>query len=206
MWHQMECSVLSETETDPNISFDKDTFHLYPCIVPLRILLLRRNDSSAWRVIDTFMDHNDQRESKDNQAWKLHELLVRSFVQKYLNLSFSDEDIKRAIGIVRTNSVRLEQPKVGREGVAIFPTYSYANHRCQCNTFTRKIGDRLELVAQAPIGRGEEVSTRYTTPQIGSYQRIMDIQKTWHFVCQCPRCLDPIEFGDLLKQYVSSFG
>ena len=47
-----------------------------------------------------------------------------------------------------------------------------------------------------PCLRGEEISTRYTTPQLGSYQRIQDIQKTWHFVCQCPRCLDPTEFGN----------
>ena len=49
-----------------------------------------------------------------------------------------------------------------------------------------------------PCCRGEEISTRYTTPQLGSYQRIQDIQKTWHFVCQCPRCLDPTEFGNNL--------
>ena len=152
MWHQMECAVLSQSETEPSISYDKDTFHLYPCIVPLRLLLLRNNNPSAWRVIDTFMDHNDQRD-QDSQAWKLHELLVRNFVQKYLNLSFSDDEVRRAIGIVRTNSVKLEQPKVGGEGVAIFPTYSYANHQCQCNTFTRKVGHSLELVAQVDIRR-----------------------------------------------------
>jgi len=198
MWHLMECAVLSQSETDPNISYDKETFHLYPCVVPLRLLLLRKNNPSAWRVIDTFMDHNDQRD-QDSQAWKLHELLVRNFVQRYLNLTFSDDEVRRAIGIIRTNSVKLEQPKVGGEGVAIFPTYSYANHQCQCNTFTRKVGHSLELVAQVDIRRGEEVSTRYTTPQLGSHQRVLDIQKTWHFVCQCPRCLDPTEFGSMMS-------
>ena len=34
------------------------------------------------------------------------------------------------------------------------------------------------------------------TPQIGSFQRIQDIQKTWHFVCQCVRCVDPSELGE----------
>jgi hypothetical protein len=63
-----------------------------------------------------------------------------------------------------------------------------------CNTHTRKHPDhRLELVAQAAIPAGEQVLavlarpdsslpqvwTRYTTPQIGSYQRVADIQKTW---------------------------
>ena len=159
MWHQMECAVLSQSETEPSISYDKDTFHLYPCIVPLRLLLLRNNNPSAWRVIDTFMDHNDQRD-QDNQAWKLHELLVRNFVQKYLNLSFSDDEVRRAIGIIRTNTVKLEQPKTGAEGVAMFPTYSYANHRCQCNTFTRKVGHSLELVAQIDIRRAGPITCK----------------------------------------------
>ena len=50
--------------------------------------------------------------------------------------------------------------------------------------------------------RGEEVSTRYTTPQLGSHQRVQDIQRTWHFVCQCPRCLDPTEFGKKSQYFI----
>ena len=195
LFHRHECSVLSQAQCEPNISFDQESFHLYPCITPLRLLLLRETDPDSWRVLDTFMDHNDDRENKDNHAWKLHELLVRNFIQKYLKLDFSDNEIKRSIGIVRTNSVKLESKEGKGDGVAIFPTYSYANHSCVCNTVTKKRENRLELVAMDDIKEGDQIWTRYTTPQIGSYQRVMDIQKTWHFVCKCPRCLDPTELG-----------
>lgn len=108
--------------------------------------------------------------------------------------------MRRAIGILRTNCVKLE-PRAGRgDGIAIYPNYTYANHSCVCNTHTRKHRDhRLELVAQADIPAGEQVWTRYTTPQIGSYQRVPDIQKTWHFTCSCARCSDPRELGSLMS-------
>jgi len=194
-FHLHECSILSNAQCKPNVSFDQESFHLYPCITPLRLLLLRETDPDAWRVLDTFMDHNDDRENKDNQAWKLHELLVRNFIQKYLKLDFSDNEIKRCIGIIRTNTVKLDSKEDKGDGVAIFPTYSFANHSCICNTYTKKRDNRLELIAVDDINEGDQIWTRYTTPQIGSYQRVMDIQKTWHFVCKCPRCLDPSELG-----------
>ncbi len=43
------------------------------------------------------------------------------------------------------------------EGVAVYPTYSFANHSCVCNSHTRKHKDlKLELVAQSDIKKGEQ--------------------------------------------------
>jgi hypothetical protein len=42
--------------------------------------------------------------------------------------------------------------------VAVYPTYSFANHSCICNSYTRKHRDlKLELVAQADIKKGMAV-------------------------------------------------
>ena len=43
------------------------------------------------------------------------------------------------IGVIRTNAVKLETRVGYGEGVALYPTYTYANHNCMCNTHTRKI-------------------------------------------------------------------
>merc|ERR1712110_1172570 len=59
--------------------------------------------------------------------------------------------------------------------------------------------NKMELIAQSDIKAGEEILTRYTTPQIGSFQRVEDIQKTWHFVCGCVRCRDPSELGSMMS-------
>ena len=59
------------------------------------------------------------------------------------------------IGILRTNSVKLESRAGFGDGIAVYPTYSFANHNCICNTHTRKYKDhKMELVVQAPIEKG----------------------------------------------------
>ena len=151
-------------------------------------MLLRKSNPDDWNVLNTFMDHSSERDEKDGQKWKLYELLVVNFVRTCLGLDYSELEIRSAIGIIRTNTVKLEQRTHLGEAVAMYPTYSFANHSCICNTFTRKHKDgRLELIAQSDIQAGDQIWTRYTIPQIGSYQRIQDIQKTWHFVCTCVR-------------------
>ena len=107
---------------------------------------------------------------------------MRDFVQSYLRLPFTAAEIRRAIGIIRTNSVKLEGGRGRGEGAAIFPTYSYANHSCVCNTFTRKTGTRLELVAQvAQSNIPVEVSTK--------------LRESFHYICNYKRdntCVRPV--------------
>ena len=123
-------------------------------------------------------------------------------IQKSLKLSeFSHTDIRRAIGILRTNSAKLDAMRGYGDGVAVYPTYSYTNHSCVCNSLTKKYhkDHKLELVAQSQINPGDQIWTRYTTPQLGTFQRVSDIQKTWHFTCSCARCQDPTEFGTMMS-------
>ena len=49
---------------------------------------------------------------------------------------------------------------------------------------------------------GETIWTRYTTPQIGNFQRVEDIQKTWHFTCTCARCSDPTGLYTYLELFL----
>lgn len=53
----------------------------------------------------------------------------------------------------------------------------------------------IELYAVMPIKKGEEITTRYTTPQLGTMRRQQLVQSQWYFTCQCKRCLDPTELG-----------
>jgi hypothetical protein len=50
-----------------------------------------------------------ERAAKDSPAWKVHEAIVVNFVVRALGLhQFTHRDIRRVIGILRTNSVKLE--------------------------------------------------------------------------------------------------
>ena len=201
VWHRRECQVFQSAGYKAGTISCQELCPVYSCITPLRLLLLKKFSDPAWDVVNTFMDHDEDRARKDSPAWKLHEVLVVNFIQKSLKLSeFSQKDIRRAIGILRTNSVKLDMRRGYGDGVAVYPTYSYANHSCVCNSHTKKYKDhKLELVAQSEIKMGDQVSTRYTTPQLGSFQRVSDIQKTWHFTCGCARCQDPTEFGTMMS-------
>ena len=157
----MECHVLASVKHKLNLSLDQKSFHLFPCITPLRMLLLRNSDPLSWAVLETFMDHCDERGAKDGQAWQIYDLLVINFVQKYLELQFSDADIRSVIGIIRTNSVKMEQRCNIGEAVAVYPTYSFANHSCLSNTFTKKHKDgRLDLIALSDISKDDQIWTR----------------------------------------------
>ena len=91
------------------------------------------------------MDHAAERK-QDQKTWLLNHVLIVGFIQKVLGLNeettgsklFSDFSIHRCIGLLRTNSVKLDSPVGYTTGTGIYPTFSLLNHDCVCNTRTRK--------------------------------------------------------------------
>ena len=85
--------------------------------------------------------------------------------------TFSQQEIQRMIGILKTNGMKLEPhgPEKGISGVGLYPIYCLLNHSCYSNTNYVKFPDyHLELRSQVPIKRGEEISTRYISATIGN--------------------------------------
>jgi len=187
---------------------------LYTCITPLRLLLREWNaeknntELGLCKRLNKLIDHGEERKS-DQKSWILNHVLIVSFIQKVLGLTeettgsklFTETSIHRAIGLLRTNSVKLDSPVGYTTGTAIYPTFSFLNHNCVCNTRTRKYvcngENRIKLEAILPIKKDEEITTRYTTPQLGTMRRQQLLQNQWYFSCQCKRCLDPYELGSL---------
>ena len=88
--------------------------------------------------------------------------------------TFSQQEIQRMIGILKTNGMKLEPhgPEKGISGVGLYPIYCLLNHSCYSNTNYVKFPDyHLELRSQVPIKRGEEISTRYISATIGMYKK-----------------------------------
>ena len=122
--------------------------------------------------VNILVDHNEKRKL-DVKTWMLNTVLVVGFIQKVLGLDkskygdlFSEESIHRAIGLLRTNSVKLDAPPGYTTGSAMYPTFSLLNHNCVCNTRTRKFRDQygnniIELEAMMPIKKVEEICTRF---------------------------------------------
>ena len=95
------------------------------------------------------MDHEEERR-KDQKAWMMNHILVVVYLQRILAIAnkvsnkqypqFSAKQIHKAIGIMRTNGVKVDRnPKSYSSMVALYPTYSLTNHSCiDCNTRTFK--------------------------------------------------------------------
>lgn len=201
-WHKLECSLFESSGYRADIKSCVALSPFYSCITPLRLLALREAIPEVWAVADKFMDHDDARARTDSNLWKIHEVVVVNFIREILKLGdkFSERDIRKVIGILRTNSVLLDKQGGFGEGVALYPVYTLMNHSCVNNTRTFKHNDnRMELVAMININKGEQLLTRYVTPQLGSVQRVADLQNRWHFTCNCARCQDPTEFGTFMS-------
>ena len=96
------------------------------------------------------MDHEEERR-KDQKAWMMNHILVVAYIQRLLAVAskvnqtnsfsqFSAKQIHKAIGIMRTNGVKVDgNPKSHSSMIALYPTYSLTNHNCiDCNTRTIK--------------------------------------------------------------------
>ena len=71
---------------------------------------------------------------------------------------------------------------------------------CTSNTRFQVYTDRrIVLRAQVDIKIGEEVSTLYLPPSMGTVLRRTKIKNNWKFDCVCDRCSDKTEFGTNLN-------
>eukprot|EP00096_Caligus_rogercresseyi_P012004 TRINITY_DN4904_c0_g1_i1.p1 TRINITY_DN4904_c0_g1~~TRINITY_DN4904_c0_g1_i1.p1 ORF type:complete len:441 (+),score=50.23 TRINITY_DN4904_c0_g1_i1:35-1324(+) len=195
-----ECSALSRLPVKP--IFQHNTISpLYTALGPLRLLLRSRNDPEGFESrIQSLMGHEDSLE-KQHSGRSDYSTIV-GFIQKSLGFGeFSSLEIIRSIGIIKTNSVKLDTRRSFRVlGMGLYPNYSLFNHSCLPNTRTRKLENgTLELYAILNISKGEEIYTRYVTPQLGTFRRQQLLQTNWHFACACRRCSDPTEFGTHLN-------
>ena len=91
--------------------------------------------------VNTLMDHGQERRM-DMKTWMLNNVLVVGFIKKVLGQKLDDHMIQRAIGLLKTNSVKLDAKPGYTTGSAIYPTFSYLNHNCVCNSRTKKYIDQ----------------------------------------------------------------
>ena len=81
----------------------------------------------------------------------------------------------------------------------LFPTASILNHSCSANTsFFPSDNYVFACRAVQNIEKGEELTTNYLHFQyhyFGSTYRQHQLEKVWHFKCDCLRCKNRTDFG-----------
>jgi len=215
--HKPECQMFSTM--DPKVEIKQyhkapssqnstgTVCYEYGCITVLRLLHLRENDPEAWARIQLLMDHDEERR-KETEYWSMFQRNVVNYLRVKGGLAdtFTEDEINRAIGILRTNAFQIEHPymaAVGTSGKAIYPTFSFLSHSCLSNArYTVMNDDTLILRAQVDIAVGEEIKIQYISFVFGNTRRRKDIHQCWMFECRCARCMDRTELGQMFAAHL----
>ena len=191
--HKVECGKMARWSGERSSS-------LYLSVAVLRLLSV---DSHTWTLVDSLMDHLEERKCEAGEAdWAK----VDKNVIKYLKeggVEYSEETLEHAAGIVLTNCVACSGTTGGIDsGIGLFPIFSILSHSCVANT--RRIIENNHLLVRAslPIKAGEEIFTSYKNPELGSVSRRSHFPTTWFFDCICERCKDSTELGTFLSALI----
>lgn len=215
--HRPECQMFSTMEpkvtikqyrTAPSANNATGTVcYEYGCVSVLRLLTLRDTEPESWARVQLLMDHDDERR-KEEEYWRMFQANVVDYLRIKGGLAdtYSEEEIHRAIGILRTNAFQVEHPymaAVGTSGKAIYPTFSFLSHCCLANArYAVMNDDTLVLRAQVDIKAGEEITIQYISFIFGNTRRRKDIHQSWMFECRCARCTDRTEFGQMFAAHL----
>jgi len=161
-------------------------------------MLTKSTDPQTYSRILNLMDHAQERHAEGTYSMTVMKMNMLTLLTNYFGVvEFSECEIERNIGILRTNGMKLEQNDLKLSpGVVLYPVYCLINSACYNNTNYIKCGDlHLQLRAQVAIKAGEEITTRYVSATLGNCRRRRDLNKYWYFDCKCIRCSDSTEMG-----------
>ena len=153
------------------------------------MLLKRKMNPKGYEKIMMLKDHLEERNDKFQHVGIQMLNVVMLLQEACSEPQFTNQEIQRMIGILRTNGMKLlpHGTKAGIQGVALYPIYCLINHACINNTNYVKYPDyHLEVRSQLPIKKGEEIYTRYISSTIGnkSYNPFDVFVQNYHFICR----------------------
>jgi len=187
--HHRECEVLGGKGKD-----ELSQAELYNCVAVVRMVWRIERDSYIRALIEPLMDHRMDTENPDR-------VKIATFLGKN---GLEEEQVYRALGVLQTNGVTSDSVGGIPRTHALYPVFSITNHSCLSNTRYHKEKDAFCLVATVDIPKGVEVTTCYTSPEIGNITRRPQFRRLWYFDCSCPRCSDPEELGSMASALVCS--
>ena len=87
-------------------------------------------------------------------------------------------------------------------GVGVFAFASLFNHSCGPNLYKLRRGRRYEFRALHDIEIGDELCHCYIDAHLNPNRRRRELETSFSFLCECPRCDDPDEDEAFLTRYV----
>jgi len=176
---------------------------MYNVILPVRFAMMKQRDGEMFEWLMMYMNHNEERDKRSEALAKSVDrmsIIVAECVE-----GISKCEAKSIVGILLTNCFELKA--FGKEARALYPLVSLLNHSCVPNlrhtNLIAEVSDGtqeggivvMKLESQRAIASGSELTIRYNNYMEGYLQRQRFLLNEFHFVCHCPRCRDPTEFG-----------
>ena len=133
-----------------------DSPHIYFVLSVMRVLLIKKEDSSAWAKVERMMD-NWEMFSRDLKLVKGMQR-VAEFLRAEAKLAWVEEDdVRHCFGVLKTNAMEME----GGGGQALYPIASVMSHSCVANLeVLNKAGQTIAFRAKRKIQSGEELTIR----------------------------------------------
>ncbi|XP_034250401.1 SET domain-containing protein SmydA-8 isoform X2 [Thrips palmi] len=171
---------------------------LYNVIVPLRILLLEKQDPVRWKAVQRMQSHDEVRR-KIASVWQANQLGVVDRIRGEFGLQhFSEEEIHSVCGILEVNAF-----EVGDGLRGLYDRAFLLAHDCTPNTSHADDETRaLAVRASVDIPKGSLITLSYAYTIQGTLKRREHLKESKFFDCCCPRCSDPTELGTMCSALV----
>ncbi|KAL1494288.1 hypothetical protein ABEB36_009911 [Hypothenemus hampei] len=186
--HIKECKILRDLHLQ---KYDDFCSVLYENFTPIRSLLLNDADKE---VISCLIAHDREEHG--------HEI---DTLKKKLGFQFKEDDENFLKNVCRALDANAFEVALGCETSpssvkGLYPLGSLANHSCVPNTM-HVFNEKREMIVKAAvfIPKNSEIFHSYTRIIWGTITRLFHLHNTKHFICKCPRCKDPKEFGTYMS-------
>ncbi|XP_026285722.1 SET domain-containing protein SmydA-8 isoform X2 [Frankliniella occidentalis] len=194
-----ECAALSAAGPSGRRVVDlRARTPLYNVIVPLRILLLEKQDPARWKAIHKMQSQDDVRRQIPG-VWQANQLGVVDRIRNEFGLQQYPEDVIHTLcGILEVNAFEVGDGLRALYGVAFLLA-----HDCTPNTSHSDDELRaLSLRASVPIPKGHAITLSYAYTIQGTLKRREHLKESKFFDCCCSRCSDPTELGSMCSALV----
>ncbi|XP_038112332.1 SET domain-containing protein SmydA-8 [Culex quinquefasciatus] len=167
----------------------------YEAILALRCLLLKRTAPDRYEKL-LEMDAMNERRQQITSLWKRNqETIVQRIRDEWKFEEFSEAEVHTVCGIIEVNAFQIGPTEVHAR--ALYPEAFYIMHDCTPNTTHTDQPGSHELTVRPTrdLKAGEPLTLSYSYTLQGTLKRRQHLCDSKFFWCQCPRCVDPTEFG-----------
>jgi len=175
------------------------------------IRLLSQENYAAILENISILEHHYEKESEENK-YKIKQiskyvmnLMLPNIISSVESSALLWQQLIETSARFSANEILISQPwrwrktsifNLGTEdvGIGVFINASFANHSCKPNAhYTFEKGPTFMLIALEDIEKNEEISISYTSLYQSTQNRQMELEATYHFKCNCLRCVPSLK-------------